>query len=91
MECRQSGQGHPDIEPVKWELYATPGLQGRPQAMINAELVPISDLLVAVFRSRAGSPTGKGMFGTIEEIREFMRLDKHVLLVISQRGRRSDW
>jgi hypothetical protein len=68
------------VEPVKWETHATPGLQGRPQGMINAELVPISDLLVAVFRSRAGSPTGKELSGTVEEIREFMRLGKHVLL-----------
>jgi hypothetical protein len=68
------------IEPVKWETHATPGLQGRPQGMINAELVPISDILVAVFRSRAGSPTGRDISGTIEEIREFMRLGKYVVL-----------
>ena len=68
------------VDPVKWETHATPGLQGRPQGMINAELVPISDILVAVFRSRAGSPTGKELSGTIEEIREFMRLGKYVVL-----------
>jgi hypothetical protein len=68
------------IEPVRWETHATPGLQGRPQGMINAELLPISDILVAVFRSRAGSPTGKELSGTIEEIREFMRLGKYVVL-----------
>jgi hypothetical protein len=68
------------IEPVKWETHATPGLEGRPQGMINEELVPISDILVAVFRSRAGSPTGKEVSGTIEEIREFMRLGKYVVL-----------
>ena len=27
------------VEPVKWETHATPGLQGRPQGMINAELI----------------------------------------------------
>lgn len=68
------------IEPVKWESHATPGLEGRPQGMINEELVPISDILVAAFRSRAGSPTGKEVSGTIEEIREFMRLGKYVVL-----------
>ena len=68
------------IDPVKWETHATPGLQGRPQGMINAELIPISDILLAVFRRRAGSPTGKELSGTIEEIREFMRAEKYVVL-----------
>lgn len=68
------------LEPVKWETHATPGLQGRPQGMINAELIPVSDILLAVFRSRAGSPTGKELSGTIEEIREFMQAGKYVVL-----------
>ena len=66
------------LEPVKWETHATPGLQGRPQGMINEELIPKSDCLIAVFRTRAGSPTGKEISGTIEEIREFMRSGKYV-------------
>jgi hypothetical protein len=66
------------IEPVKWETHATPGLEGRPQGMINEELIPMSDFLIAVFRVRAGSPTGKEISGTIEEIREFMELGKYI-------------
>lgn len=66
------------LEPVKWETHATPGLEGRPQGMINEELIPKSDFLIAVFRVRAGSPTGKEISGTIEEIREFMALGKYV-------------
>jgi hypothetical protein len=66
------------LEPVKWETHATPGLEGRPQGMINEELIPMSDFLLAVFRVRAGSPTGKEISGTIEEIREFMGLGKYV-------------
>ncbi len=72
------------IEPVRWETHATPGLKGRPQGMINKELIPMSDFLVAVFRLRAGSPTGKEVSGTIEEIREFMAAKKHVLLYFYQ-------
>ncbi|MEN6459101.1 MAG: hypothetical protein ABFC63_09230 [Thermoguttaceae bacterium] len=68
------------VDPVRWETHATPCLQGRAQGMINAELIPISDILLAVFRSRAGSPTGKDLSGTIEEIREFMRAEKYVVL-----------
>jgi hypothetical protein len=66
------------LDPVKWETHATPGLKGRPQGMINEELIPQADLLIAIFRSRAGSPTGVDVSGTIEEIREFMRQGKYV-------------
>jgi len=68
------------LDPVKWETHATPGLRGRPQGMINEELIPKSDCLIAVFRTRAGSPTGKEISGTIEEIREFMQQGKYVVL-----------
>lgn len=39
------------LEPVMWELHATPGLEGRPQGMINKELVSTSAFLIAVFRA----------------------------------------
>lgn len=66
------------LEPVKWETHSTPGLQGRPQGMINEDLIPLSDCLIAVFRARAGSSTGKEVSGTIEEIREFVLRGKYV-------------
>ena len=68
------------LDPVRWETHATPGLKGRPQGMINEELIPQSDLLIAIFRSRAGSPTGLDVSGTMEEIREFMRQGKYVVV-----------
>lgn len=68
------------LEPVCWETHATPGLQGRPQGMINEDLIPQSEVLVAIFRSRAGSPTGIDVSGTIEEIREFMRRGQYVVV-----------
>jgi hypothetical protein len=75
-----SGEKKIILEAVKWETHATPGLRGRPQGMINEELIPLSDCLIAVFRSRAGSPTGKDISGTMEEVREFMRQGKYVAL-----------
>ncbi|QDU94106.1 hypothetical protein [Lignipirellula cremea] len=75
-----SGDKQIMLEPVKWETHATPGLRGRPQGMINEELIPKSDCLIAVFRTRAGSPTGKEISGTFEEIREFMRGGKYVAI-----------
>jgi hypothetical protein len=72
------------IEAVRWETHATPGLEGRPQGMINEELIPQSDCLLAVFRARAGSPTGKDVSGTMEEIREFMKLGKYTVVYFFQ-------
>lgn len=66
------------LEPVKWETHATPGLLGRPQGMINQELIPQSDCLVAVFHARAGSHTGVEVSGTIEEVKQFLSTGKHV-------------
>src|SRR5437879_3166723 len=68
------------LDPVKWETHAMPGLEGRPQGMINEELIPLSDFLIAVFRVRARSPTGKEISGTIEVVREFMEVRKPVAL-----------
>lgn len=68
------------LQPVMWETDATPGLEGRPQDMINNSLVCKSDLLIAVFRSRIGSPTGKEISGTVEEVKEFRKASKPILL-----------
>ncbi len=75
-----SGKRRILLEAVKWETHATPGLQGRPQQMINQELLDKSDCLIAVFRCRAGTPTGVELSGTIEEIRQFVALTKYVAL-----------
>ena len=72
------------LQPVMWETDATPGLEGRPQGMINKQLVSQSHLLIAIFRSRIGSPTEKERSGTVEEIMEFKKAGKHVLLYFYQ-------
>jgi hypothetical protein len=35
--------------PVMWETHSLPGLEGRPQGMINEQLVNDADILVATF------------------------------------------
>jgi hypothetical protein len=72
------------LNPVMWETHATPGLEGRPQGMINDQLIPISDFLIAVFHARIGSPTGIEISGTVEEIKEFRLAGKYVLLYFFQ-------
>lgn len=69
--------------PVKWETHATPLMGERPQSIINKQLVNESDILVGVFWTRLGTPTGKADSGSVEEINEFRSKGKPVLLYFS--------
>ena len=71
--------------PVRWERHAVPMLGDRPQALINKQLVEHSDILVGVFWTRLGTPTGEADSGTVEEVREFMDAGKPVLLYFARR------
>lgn len=57
--------------PVGWETSSAPALGDRAQALINEQL-GVCDVLVGVFWTRLGTPTGVALSGTIEEI------DRHV-------------
>ena len=57
--------------PVMWETHSLPGFGGRPQGMINEQLVNDADILIATFWTRLGSPTGEAESGTVEEIARF--------------------
>lgn len=69
--------------PVKWETHATPRMGDRPQAIINKQIVQESDILVAIFKARLGTPTGEAESGTVEEINEFRAKGKPVLVYFS--------
>ena len=69
--------------PVKWETHATPIMGERPQSIINKQLVSESDVLVGVFWTRLGTPTGTAESGSVEEINEFRSRNKPVLLYFS--------
>lgn len=69
--------------PVKWETHSTPEMGDRPQAIINRQLVHDSDILIGVFWTRIGSPTGIAESGSVEEIREFIQSGKRVMLYFS--------
>jgi hypothetical protein len=71
------------LEPVLWETHATPAMGDRPQALINKQLVQQCDLLVGVFWTRLGTNTGVAESGTVEEIEEFRKHGKPVLLYFS--------
>ena len=71
--------------PVRWEANATAEMGGRPQAIINRQLVDSSDALIGVFWTRLGTPTGVAESGTAEEIQRAIDAGKHVSLYFSDR------
>jgi hypothetical protein len=71
------------LEPVLWETHATPAMGDRPQALINKQLVHQCDLLIGTFWTRLGTNTGVAESGTAEEIEEFRKAGKPVLLYFS--------
>lgn len=69
--------------PVDWETHSHPEMGRRPQEIINRQIVENSDILVAVFWTRIGTPTGESDSGTIEEIEQFVRDGKKVMIYFS--------
>lgn len=69
--------------PVRWEIDAVPAFGERAQDIINRQIVMNSDILLAFFWTRLGTPTGKEASGTVEEIRLFAAARKPVLIYFS--------
>jgi hypothetical protein len=72
------------LMPIKWEINTTPLLGGRPQQVINDQIVKDADLLVGVFWTRIGTKTEFAESGTAEEIQQFVDSGKPVMLYFSQ-------
>lgn len=71
------------LQPVGWESHSTPLMGDRPQAIINWQVLKDSDLLIAAFWTRLGTPTGKAASGTVEEIEEHIADGRPALLYFS--------
>ncbi len=70
------------LMPITWELSAFPEMGDRAQAILNKQLGDC-DLLVAVFHSRLGTPTGNSQSGTVEEINRHIQAKKAVMIYFS--------
>jgi hypothetical protein len=68
--------------PVMWETHSAPET-GRPQGILNRQVVDPCDLAVAIFWHRIGSPTGKAVSGTVEEIERMDEEGRLVMLYFS--------
>lgn len=72
------------FEPVLWEEDVHPEF-GRPQSVVNEQLVKSSDLMIAIFWNRLGTPTGNFKSGTIEEIDLFLKEEKPSMIYFSEK------
>jgi hypothetical protein len=72
------------LQSRRWELDSRPELGERPQAIINRQIVNGSDILIAMFSTKLGSPTGVSASGTAEEIERLRSMDKPVLVYFSK-------
>lgn len=70
---------------VGWETHSSPELGARPQEIINTRLLKDCDLLIGVFWTRLGTPTGSAPSGTVEEIREHVQAGKPAMLYFSSK------
>jgi hypothetical protein len=68
--------------PLRWETHAAPEYGTRPQEVIN-RVVDDCDLLVGIFWTRLGSPTGVSDSGTLEEIERVGKAGKPIMLYFS--------
>lgn len=71
------------IKSRHWKADATPDMSDRPQGVINQQLIDDADLIVAVFWSRFGTPTGIASSGTEEEVRRAIAAKTRVFLYFS--------
>jgi len=71
------------LMPLSWESHSSPELGDRPQQFISDRVLAHADILVGILWTRVGTPTGKAISGTIEEIEEHLKLGKPVMLYFS--------
>jgi len=76
--------------PISWETHASPAMGDRAQAIINKQILGDADILIAIFWTRIGTPTGVAESGTVEEITEHISAGKPTMLYFSSAPVRPD-
>lgn len=72
------------LRPVGWETSTSPVTGGRAQDIINTQILNSSDLLVAIFWTKLGTPTGNSESGTSEEIIKHIEAEKPAMIYFSE-------
>lgn len=73
------------LTPVGWETHSSPELGMRAQELINSNLLEDCDLLIGVFWTRLGTPTGEAKSGTVEEIERHSKAGKPAMIYFSSK------
>jgi len=71
--------------PLSWENNSVPSMGNRAQGIINDQILRDADILVGIFWTRIGTPTGKAISGTVEEIEEHIESSKSTMLYFSNK------
>jgi len=72
------------LMPTGWETHSAPEIgSSTAQELINTRILEHCDLLVGVFWTRLGTPTGKAASGTAEEIERHIEAGKPALVYFS--------
>jgi hypothetical protein len=69
--------------PVMWETHLVKEMSGRPKVILNIRIAKDCDILIGAFWTRIGTETGFAESGTIEEIKEFHKARKPVMIYFS--------
>jgi len=71
------------LMPIGWETHSHPSMEDRPQGVLNKQILDDADLLVAIFWTRIGTPTGEAVSGSVEEIERHVKAGKPAMVYFS--------
>ncbi|WP_439401225.1 hypothetical protein ACNJYA_30655 [Bradyrhizobium sp. DASA03068] len=71
------------LMPIGWETHSHPSMEDRPQGVLNKQILDDADLLVAIFWTRIGTPTGEAVSGSVEEIERHVNAGKPAMIYFS--------
>jgi hypothetical protein len=72
------------LMPVGWESHSSPELGSTAQDLINDRVLEDCDLLVGIFWTRLGTPTGRASSGSVEEIQRHVEAGKPAMVYFSE-------
>lgn len=78
------------LMPIGWETHSYPSMEDRAQGVLNKQILERADLLVAVFWTRIGTPTGEAASGSVEEIERHIKAGKPAMVYFSSAPIRLD-
>lgn len=70
------------LKPLRWEVDSYPGV-GKAQSLINDQVVDRSDMAIAIFWSKLGTPTDTHLSGSVEELEAHIKANKPAMVFFS--------